>query len=213
MTAPVVEHFSSKIERSDLMRSERRGFIGGQRYQQVFLHAVDRRSISSLIRGASPLGLPDWLAPGGPTPRSARQAHSLSIVRAVYEMASSGSVRVLTDVTLLDGVVSVHHEVLCTIPEVRTDCQQRLVPRVGGRRVRAFRPFQPLRDMRRRDEEVERCIRVGWVRLQASVITMKLQEQIFGRLKVKDTNEPVRHVAILCALTTPRAGAWKPNLA
>jgi hypothetical protein len=106
MTAPVVEHFPGKIERSHLMSTERRGFIRGQRYQQVFLHAVGRRSIPSR------------------------------------------SVRVLTDVTGLNGVVPVHHEVLRTIPEVFTDCQQRLVPRAGRRRVRAFRPFQPLRDSR-----------------------------------------------------------------
>ena len=34
-------------------------------------------------RGASPLGLPDWLARVGPTPRSAPQALSLPLVRAV----------------------------------------------------------------------------------------------------------------------------------
>jgi hypothetical protein len=32
MTAPVVEHFPSKVERSHLMSTERRGLIGGQRY-------------------------------------------------------------------------------------------------------------------------------------------------------------------------------------
>src|SRR5262245_39571628 len=41
------------------------------------------------IRGASPLGLPYWLARGGPLPRSARQAHSHSLARLVHEMTSS----------------------------------------------------------------------------------------------------------------------------
>ena len=39
-------------------------------YDSVYLHR-------KIIRGASPLGLPYWLARGAPTPRSARQAHSL----------------------------------------------------------------------------------------------------------------------------------------
>src|SRR5262245_52973884 len=44
----------------------------------------------SLIEGLSPLELPLLLARSrGPTPRSARQAHSLPLVRAVYETASS----------------------------------------------------------------------------------------------------------------------------
>src|SRR6185295_11701177 len=34
-----------------------------------------------LIEGLSPLELPYWLARGDPTPRSARQAHSLPLVR------------------------------------------------------------------------------------------------------------------------------------
>src|SRR5262245_31882450 len=45
---------------------------------------------SSLIEGLSPLELRYWLARGGPTPRSARQAHSLPLVRAVCEIAFSG---------------------------------------------------------------------------------------------------------------------------
>jgi outer membrane protein assembly factor BamB/HEAT repeat protein len=46
--------------------------------------ALSRIVGSQLInRGASPIGLPDWLARGGPTPRSAPQAHSLSLARAV----------------------------------------------------------------------------------------------------------------------------------
>jgi hypothetical protein len=44
-----------------------------------------------LFRGASPLGLPGWLARGGPMPRSARQAHSLSLVRAY--LCSSGKIQ------------------------------------------------------------------------------------------------------------------------
>src|SRR4029450_7920475 len=44
---------------------------------------------SVLIRGASPIGLPDWLARGGPTPRSAHRAHSLSLLCSLFEITSS----------------------------------------------------------------------------------------------------------------------------
>ena len=43
----------------------------------------------SLIRGASPPGPPCWLARGGPSPRSALQAHSLPLVRTICEIAST----------------------------------------------------------------------------------------------------------------------------
>ena len=66
----------------------------------VVLAARDRRSkaigtqccfntAGSIVlpEGVSPLGLP-WVARGGPKPRSAHQAHSLPLVRAVCEIAS-----------------------------------------------------------------------------------------------------------------------------
>src|SRR5262245_38457943 len=42
--------------------------------------------VSMFFRGASPLELPHWLARGGPTPRAARQAHSLTLVRGVRRL-------------------------------------------------------------------------------------------------------------------------------
>ena len=53
-----------------------------------------RICFTSINRGASPLGLPDWLARGGPGPRSARQARSLrSLAVCAARFARSRYVR------------------------------------------------------------------------------------------------------------------------
>jgi hypothetical protein len=62
-------------------RSNSSGLPAGSRSVQSIYAAAD--ALSTLIRWASPPGPPYWLARGGPTPRAARQAHSLSLVRAV----------------------------------------------------------------------------------------------------------------------------------
>ena len=61
---------------------------GDERGPEELQEPAARSGAASFIRGASPLGLPDWLARGGPTPRAARQPHSLPLVRATLEIAA-----------------------------------------------------------------------------------------------------------------------------